>query len=523
MADSSGIKGTVMAVPPEIRSAERPRNTIVEDRGKDGPKRYAVRECSSIKYISGKNPQPHNGKVIGHIINGKYVPLVKSQTPEDGDKPDMLSYGSSSLIKSVSDDLLENLLKVYAPAKAYKIMAIASLKVMRPDITAKRMSAAYKMTFISVYYPGISFSQKSIGALYNEIGADIGKLNAFFKHRIKSAAPGHHLAIDSALKNNTTTVNDLSSYSCKAKKSDFGIREYLVIYAYDIENREPICSEMFSGNCRDISSYTSFIKDNDINPGTINSGIILANKGFTYHQIRDALKICPGIHFLAPIKSNKRIANNSMLEFQGVLDGISENIRYCKKKIKNGNYLYAFRDADSAAQEENDKLKEAKNNKNYNDESFSEKEKTFGLTVWESDSDLDPLIAYKAYAERWLPELIFKRYHSDECLEVTDNQGTFSITGSEFVNFISAVITARILKKFENSGLLKELSFSDIMDDLASAWRKTNAPLTLPDTKDAYWVHTSDEVFAELEKLGLSKPLSQSVSEKTGRLPKKSI
>ena len=506
-----------MAVPPEIRSAERPRNTIVEDRGKDGPKRYAVRECSSIKYISGKNPQPHNGKVIGHIINGKYVPLVKSQTPEESDKPDMLSYGSSSLIKSVSDDLLENLLKVYAPAKAYKIMAIASLKVMRPDITAKRMSAAYKMTFISVYYPGISFSQKSLGALYDEIGADIGKLNAFFKHRIKSAAPGHHLAIDSALKHGTSAVNDLSSYSCKAKKNE--VREFSVIYAYDLELMEPVCAEMFSGSCRDPSSYASFIKDNDIN-----SVIILTDKGFTPSQIKNELKNCPGISFLAPIKRNdKRIVNNGMLEFQGVLDGISENVRYCKKKIKNGNYLYAFRDADSAAQEENAKLKEAKNNKNYNDESFSEKEKTFGLTVWESDSDLDPLIAYKAYAERWLPELIFKRYHSDECLEVTDNQGTFSITGSEFVNFISAVITARILKKFENSGLLKELSFSDIMDDLASAWRKTNAPLTLPDTKDAYWVHTSDEVFAELEKLGLSKPLSQSVSEKTGRLPKKSI
>ncbi len=501
-----------MPVPPEIRSAERPRNTIVEDRGKDGPKRYAVRERSSIKYIPGKNPQPHNGKVIGHIINGKYVPLVKSQTQEDGDKPDMLSYGSSSLIKSVSDDLLENLLKVYDPVKAYKIMAIASLKVMHPAITAKRISAVYNMTFISVYYPRISFSQKSLGALYDEIGADIGKLNAFFKQRIKSASPEHHLAIDSILKHNSGIVNDLSSYSCKAKKNE--VREFSEIYAYDLELMEPVCAEMFSGDCRDPSSYASFIKDNDINPGTINSGIILANKGFTYHQIRDALKICPGIHFLAPIKSNKRIANNSMLEFQGVLDGISENIRYCKKKIKNGNYLYAFRDADLAAQEETAKLIEARNNKDYNDKSFSEKEKTFGLTVWESDSDLDPLIAYKTYAERWLPELIFKRYNSDECLELPDNQGTFSITGSEFVNFISAVITARILKKFENTGLLKELSFADIMDDLASAWRKTNAPLTLPNTKDAYWVHTSDEVFAELEKLGLSKPQSKPVSNK---------
>ena len=120
-----------MPVPQEIRSVNRPKNTIVEDRGRDGPKRYAVRERGIIKCIPGKNPQPHNGKVIGHIINGKFVPLVKSQNSESTGIPDMLSYGSSALIKSVSEDLIEDLLKVYDPVKAYTIITITSLKVLR--------------------------------------------------------------------------------------------------------------------------------------------------------------------------------------------------------------------------------------------------------------------------------------------------------------------------------------------------------------------------------------------------------
>ncbi len=62
-----------MPVPPEIRAVERPKNTIVEDRGRDGPKRYAVRERGSIKCIPGRNPQPHNGKVIGFIIILPYL------------------------------------------------------------------------------------------------------------------------------------------------------------------------------------------------------------------------------------------------------------------------------------------------------------------------------------------------------------------------------------------------------------------------------------------------------------------
>ena len=51
-----------MAVPEYIRMVPRPVNTIVEDNGRDGPNRFAVRERVSIKYISGGNPQPKNGK-----------------------------------------------------------------------------------------------------------------------------------------------------------------------------------------------------------------------------------------------------------------------------------------------------------------------------------------------------------------------------------------------------------------------------------------------------------------------------
>ena len=40
-----------MAVPEAIRKVPRPVNTVVGDNGKAGPKRYPVRERSSIKYI----------------------------------------------------------------------------------------------------------------------------------------------------------------------------------------------------------------------------------------------------------------------------------------------------------------------------------------------------------------------------------------------------------------------------------------------------------------------------------------
>ncbi len=110
-----------MAVPKYIRAVPRPINTIVCDNGKDGPTRYAVRERKGVQYVSGGNPQPRNGRVIGHIVDGVYIP--KQQTLTDA-APDMLSYGSAAFVHSVSSDLLSELLQVHDAKDAYCIMAI---------------------------------------------------------------------------------------------------------------------------------------------------------------------------------------------------------------------------------------------------------------------------------------------------------------------------------------------------------------------------------------------------------------
>ena len=93
-----------MAVPASIRAVERPSNTIIEDNGRDGPNRYAVRLRAGVKYVPGGNPQPRNGKVIGHIVDGKYVPV---NAPVADAKPEMLQYGASAFVYSVSADLIE--------------------------------------------------------------------------------------------------------------------------------------------------------------------------------------------------------------------------------------------------------------------------------------------------------------------------------------------------------------------------------------------------------------------------------
>ena len=101
-------------------------------------------------------------------------------------------------------------------------------------------------------------------------------------------------------------------------------------------------------------------------------------------------------------------------------------------------------------------------------------------------------------------ELVFNCYKSDECLDHTDVQNDFSVIGSEFINFLSTVATYQIIRKAQSTGLFENMSYSELMGDLSSAWRKADAPED-PATDYGYWVHTLNIVFDEIEVLRLSK------------------
>lgn len=239
-------------------------------------------------------------------------------------------------------------------------MSIATLRVIRPKITLGRMATHYRRTFVCKDYPGAAMSKNTLGNLLQRIGQDGNKRKDFYQLRISSVAEDHHIAIDGTLKQNTSIVNDLSAYSYKARTR--GCSEVSVLYAYDIEQMEPVCAEVFPGNSIDASSYSAFIRDNDIR-----KGIIVADKGFPPSKIKEELAEQPELHSLTPIKRNDlRISDNDMLSFEGVLEGIEGHVVYKKKQIKGGRFLYSYRDARKAAIEEADYLTKTENKKTLN-------------------------------------------------------------------------------------------------------------------------------------------------------------
>ena len=485
-----------MGVPENIRSVQRPTNTVVVDTGSNSVLRYAVRERSGAVYVPGGNPQPRNGKTIGHIIDFKFVP-VKPAIAENG--PAQLRYGDASFAKSVSDDLYTDLLGIYPAGDACTIMAIASLRVCDHGVKCGRLASAYQASYISVYYPGASLSKNSVCAFLKKLGMDEKKQLEFYEKRLARVCSDHHLAIDGTLKQDTSKVNSLSDMSYKFKMK--GVPDISILYCYDVEKMEPVCSKVYPGNCIDAGAYPDFIKSNNIQ-----KGIIVNDKGFPPEAIAEELKRRPELHYFTPIKrDDKRIGKYSLLQPDEIVAGIDKPVVAKKVRLPDGKYLYAFKDLKASAREGYNFVFNAQRKGKFDDKKYNRKEDTFGVIVFESDVDLAVDAAYFCYDSRWQIELMFKHYKSNEELTETNVQGNYSVTGSEFINFVSTVLTCRMVLKAKKAGILSKTTYGDMLKDLSQIWRAKDCPVEpSPKISDGNWFSPIKKNNEILVSLGLA-------------------
>lgn len=450
-----------------------------------------------------------NGKVIGHIINGEYVPKAEKTKTE----PEELSYGACALIQREADDIYKDLLSVYPAKDATTMMAIAMLRVIKPHIASNRYSTEYTRTFTKVFYPGCVLSKNSVTDFLKRIGMDTYKRLEFFSRRIEQVSPSHRLAIDGTLKEDNNRVNDFSAYSRKSRLK--GVKDIFVMYAFDTESKEPVCSEVFPGNNLDSTAVSTFIKMNNIS-----KGILVADKGFALKNIEGDLKANKDLHFILPQKRDASVVKkNDGYSYDTVFNYGNKTIQGKKVQLKNGRFLYSFKDVYRAGKEEKNFVGQAIKNGNYDQKIYEEKKEQFGTIVFISDLDLTLEEVYKIYEERWLLELMFAQYKGDIGLTTTNVQGDFAVRGSEFINFIATVMTSRITKKAEECGALDDLTYGDMMDDLSSVWRNIKGDIKEPKLNDGYWrCNTLPSIFELMVKLELA--VDPTVKRSVGR-PKK--
>lgn len=445
-----------MAIPDEIRKIKRPTNTVVVAYGK-GKDKYAVRQRIGCKRVNGRNV-PVTGPTIGHIVGGAFVRSKELA----GDSPDLKDWANVAYCDSLFRDVIGDLDAHYDHGVSLQIYCVAVLRVCYPGVKDCELKERYDSSFLSEAYPGVALSRNTVSGLFALLGKNISRIVAFMRKRVEAFGVGDHLLVDGTLKSDESSVNSLSDFSRKARTK--GSRDISVLYAFDLERREPVCSQCFPGNMLDLTAYSDFIERNGIK-----KGIIVADKGFPSSAAAGEFAANPDLHFLNPVKRNSKLAEtHSMYSYTGTLKG-REGI-LCKKAKVSGKdrWLYSFRDQRKASKEEADYIRRSAEG-GYDDGDFKRRQATFGTVILESDLNLTPEEVYLAYSKRWEIELVM-RYYKQACeLDETRVHSDYSVHGSEFASFLASVLTYRILNDAEKKKALEKLTYGKVMAKLERA------------------------------------------------------
>lgn len=493
-----------MPIPREILDVERPVNTVVIRYGKNKDL-FAVRQRIGCKNVGGRH-LPINGPTIGHIVDGKYVPIVTSEPADISlSRIDLKDWGNVVLCDNLFKSIQTELLAVYSQSDTMKIYCIAVLRVCNKGIKDYELKEAYETSFLSELYPNVPLSRNSVSTFLNDLGKTVSRIIQFMRNRTAAVSMDHHLLVDGTLKSDESRVNSLSDFSRKARTK--GARDISVLFAFDLEEMEPVCSKVFPGNMLDATSYKQFIAEN-----RITKGIIVGDKGFPESAAHEHFEQNPDLHYLNPVKRNsKLIGRHNMLDFTAILPGY-EGITYRKEKCVGTNkWLYSYRDSYKAAKEESDWLRRAKKNKTYNLEVLREKQKSFGTIVLECDLDLPPEIAYKAYDKRWEIELVMRYYKSACDFDETRVQDDYSVIGSEFCDFLSTVLTFKLIKAFDKAKLPDDYTYKRLMSILFRA-KKVRV-----EDEDWQLVKMNPSHMEILQNLGLIPKPEEPPKKKRGR------
>ena len=442
-----------MGVPEEIRAVERPPNTVVIQYGKNKD-RYAVKQRIGCRSVNGRKI-PIEGPIIGHIIDGAYVP--KPTTPNISmSNCDYKRWADVKFCVDSNKDILDDLLSVYSRKDAFRVFTIAVLRAIDPDINDYELSSEYKETWLSEMYPDVALSKNTVGDFLYNLGLTCSRITEFMRIRTDRVSADHHVAVDGTLKSDESKVNTFSDYSRKALKK--GTRDISVIFAYDVTTGEPVCSKAYPGNQVDVSVLEDFIRTNKVD-----RGIIVADKGFSYNAAKKAFSERPELHFLIPLRRNADVIgrfrmydyNSTLKEYPGVT---------CRKeRMFDGKFLYSYRDAQRASEEE---IAWTKANNDCDPRELNELRKEFGSIVFISDVDMDMLTAYRAYGERWKLEVMFMFYKDILRFDQTRVHEDCSVMGTEFINFLSILMVCRMRKVFENVEQLKGVPFNTVIKKL---------------------------------------------------------
>lgn len=437
-----------MPIPAEILAVERPKSTRVK---KSGDRWLVIKRTCRRE---GKRNIPVDLGTIGEIINGKYVEIRKEPRKRAVDVKD---YGQVSLCDRCAGGMLQDLADVWDIADAKKLYCIAVLRAAYGDIRNRDLKLQYETSFLSDMIPGVGLSENTVSAFLDGIGRGLASITEFMNNRLKAHSTAT-VIVDGMLKDYNSKMSSMSEFSRKGAKK--GSRDLSLIYAYSPELGEPLAARPFPGNMLDSTAIGEFMTDT-----RIERGLMIVDKGFHNDSVFEAIDKKEGMEYLIPLKRNSKLIarygmDKPVEHLAGYKDGV---VLFRKTRMDNGKWLYAFRDPHTACEQEQAYVLSAAGKDKFSTERYEQLSSRFGLVVFQSKADLDPLVIYMAYLGRWEIEILFNLFKNIIDRSTVNVHNDYRVYATEFINFLSVIIATRVKKLFQEKKLADKYSYKQLM------------------------------------------------------------
>ncbi len=428
-----------MSIPAEIRAVERPKNTVVVAYGRNKDK-YAVRSRSGCRNVGGRRI-PIEGPVIGHIVDGEYVPLEDRPEPSEHDIV-LKDWANVEAAFLCSSDVLLDLKTVYGQREAMQMYCIAVLKACYHGIEDDELRNAYEGSFLSVRLPGVPLTRNNVSKLCDYLEESGPKAVQFMRDRVARLRDPHDLAICEAA-SDSSGADPLPDYP--GRPGSKGAANAITVFSYDPRTLEPVCFKNYPGKTLDTAILGDFIETY-----AIKGGIVMADSRSSANAARKASRNEPGLSYLLPLRRNAAPVDRCSMPCFGSVLKDDPSVECGKAKVSGRRrWLYWFRYTGTEAGEGRACH-------------LGPKSAGPGAVVFESDRDASCEGIHRSCSGRRLVESVLGHC----CSGTRTRHGS---AASELLCFLSAIVTSRLVRAFSESGLLGDYSYGKVMRCLGRA------------------------------------------------------
>jgi hypothetical protein len=449
---------------------------------KQKKKGFEIKRTGNRYYMYERKSRWDKEKKKSVKVTGQYIGVV---TPDgikpkkqqlDGSKPVFsMEYGATTFIESISNDILDTLIKYFGEKIAQQIWVISTSRLIS-SCPFRRVEEHYQTSWMSKMMPDLPLSKSSITNLIDHLGNNRSKCAAFMREMLQ---PAPYLLIDGS------RVTSKSEGMSRALPGHNKNNKYLpqmnqihIVTVSESGDSMPGFYRNVSGNTPDMSAFELTLED-----AGLEEGIVLADSGFgsaiNFDELEDPEL---NLKYIVPLKRNTTEVDLAATEFD-------EHFSYHKRGISahmedKGTYrVYTFQDAYMRAKEFSDSICRIENanaaamkkrnfdpEKNIRDVSAEtkEKENKFGTIILRTNIlDMPAQRIYEFYKIRWEIEQLFKTLRNTCDQDASYMRDDSGFEAWSFFGHITISIACRILAKLRELEILKNWSLEALLDHLS--------------------------------------------------------